>query len=80
MTNQEFINYMMSFYGPAGIYSELNFNEIQVTIALGLYLSRLHQQGSEFVGDSADREAVRDIILNAREHTVPEWQMTADVA
>lgn len=79
MNIQEFINYMMSFYGPAGIYSELNFNEIQVATALGVYRGRLHQQGSEFVGDSVDREAVRDIILAARGNTVPEFLHVRDM-
>jgi hypothetical protein len=34
---------------------------------------RLDAQGEEFVGDSVDRERVRDIILEARENVLPEF-------
>jgi hypothetical protein len=66
MSNQQFIQYVMSFYGPNGIYPD-NINEIQVALATGLYRGRLEAQGLEFVGDSVDREAVRDIISSVRE-------------
>jgi len=73
MSQQAFIDYVMSFYGPEGIYSELNFNEVQIALATGLYRARLFGLEQEFVGDSVDREAVRDIILSARDCTVPEY-------
>ena len=69
-----FTQYMMDFYGPQSeLYPELNFNEIQVNIATGIYKMRLDVRGVEFVGDSVDREAVRDIILEARENILPEF-------
>ena len=69
-----FTQYMMDFYGPQSeLYPELNFNEIQVNIATGIYKMRLDVRGVEFVGDSVDREAVRDIILEARKVVLPEF-------
>ncbi len=71
---QNFTEYMMAFYGPESeIYPELGFNEIQINIATGIYKMRLDAQGEEFVGDSVDRERVRDIILEAREKVLPEF-------
>jgi hypothetical protein len=69
-----FTQYMMDFYGPQSeIYPELNFNETQIAIATGIYKMRLTAKGEEFVGDSVDRENVRDIILEAREKVLPEF-------
>lgn len=72
--SQQFINYMMDFYGPESeIYPELGFNETQIAIALGIYKMRLRSKGDEFVGDSVDRENVRDVILEARQNVLPEF-------
>jgi hypothetical protein len=72
MTQQSFINYVLDFYGPDGLYPE-GFNELQIAIALGLYKGRLASMGRKFEGDTVDREAVRDIILNARKQVTPEF-------
>ena len=69
----DFTKYMMDFYGAEGVYSELNFNRFQVGIATQIYMQRLSKRGVEFCGDSVDREAVRDIILAAREGVIPEF-------
>ena len=68
-----FTAYMMEFYGPNGIYSELNFNETQIGLATLIYKCRLPNGALDFVGDSVDRERVRDIILEARESILPEF-------
>lgn len=69
-----FTEYMMAFYGPESeIYPELNFNETQIAIATGIYKMRLDAKGEEFVGDTVDRENVRDIILEARQNVLPEF-------
>jgi hypothetical protein len=69
-----FTQYMMDFYGPQSeLYPEMNFNEIQINIATGIYKMRLAARGVDFEGDSVDREAVRDIILEAREKVLPEF-------
>jgi hypothetical protein len=66
-----FTEYMLDFYGPKGIYPH-GFTALQISLATQLYKCRL-PQGQEFLGDSIDREGVRDIILTARESTVPEY-------
>ena len=66
-----FTQYMLDFYGPNGIYPE-GFTSTQISLATQLYKIRL-PEGTEFYGDSIDRERVRDIILAAREETVPEF-------
>ena len=73
LTRTSFTAYMMDFYGPEGVYSELDFNEAQIEIATGIYKMRLAKQGKEFYGDTVDRENVRDIILTARNHVIPEF-------
>ena len=71
---QNFTEYMMAFYGPESeIYPELGFNELQIEIATAVYKMRLQAKGDEFVGDSVDRENVRDIILLARNQVLPEF-------
>jgi len=59
---ETFIDYMMDFYGPNGVYKELDIAPVEVRAALRIYL----QQPVEFCGDSIDRERVRDIVLAQR--------------
>jgi hypothetical protein len=66
-----FTQYMLDFYGPNGIYP-FGFTSTQISLAVQLYKCRL-PEGTEFYGDTVDRENVRDIILAAREETVPEY-------
>jgi len=65
-----FNEYMMSFYGPKGVYP-MDFNETIIALATGLYKMRL-PEGREFLGDSIDREGVRDVILAIREQVRQE--------
>ena len=69
-----FTQYMLDLSGPNGLYPE-GFNATQISLATQLYKCRL-PEGTEFYGDSIDRERVRDIILAAREETVPEYAKT----
>ncbi len=72
--SQSFTEYMMAFYGPdSEIYPELGFNELQINIATAIYKMRLDVKGEEFVGDTVDRENVRDIVLEARRNVLPEF-------
>lgn len=70
---KEFTDYLMDFYGPGGIY-DYGFTVLQIDIATKIYKSRLVSNNTEFVGDSIDRENVRDIILDARLGVLPEFQ------
>jgi hypothetical protein len=67
-----FTKYMMDFYGPKGIYP-MGFTETQIGFATQIYKCRLPNGALDFVGDSIDRENVRDIILEARENVLPEF-------
>ena len=69
--SMNFTQYMLDFYGPNGVYPE-GFTSTQIGLATQLYKYRL-PEGEKFLGDSIDRERVRDIILAAREETVPEF-------
>mgnify|MGYP000329422215 CR=1 FL=1 len=61
VNEQEFVNYVLSFYGLGGIYGGWNFKEREVKKAI-----RIHKRNEkvEFIGDSVDREMVRDIVLD----------------
>ena len=56
----DFIEYVMSFYGPEGIY-DMNATREEVEDALAI---RLENAEIEFAADSFDRELIRDIILD----------------
>ncbi len=52
-----FYKYFMSFYGEEGIYPIKNFTRMEVKKAIKCI-------GNEFIGDSFDREKVRNILKN----------------
>jgi hypothetical protein len=58
----DFIDYVMSFYGPGEIY-DMGATRREVEIAIGI---RLGKPEIPFDGDSVDREMIRDIILEMR--------------
>ncbi len=65
---KEFVNYVMSFYGHGQIYDigatrEEAWNATCIRIKIN---ADNPLNGISFEGDSIDREAVRDIILEAR--------------
>jgi hypothetical protein len=62
MNQQQFLQYMLDFYGKFGVYSELDFTVEEIVGGLNQYL----RTDPEFCGDSLDRERVRDIILKNR--------------
>jgi len=63
MRGIEFVHYVLSFYGPNGIY-DYGFTEDEVVKAV-----EIHKRSGTvpFEGDSVDREIVRDIVLAQRE-------------
>ena len=63
---EQFIEYVLDFYSPESeLYPEMSFTREEVLLGIAERLIR-HQE-FEFVGDSVDRENVRDIILELRE-------------
>jgi hypothetical protein len=59
---EQFYRYCLDFYGPGGIY-DYAFSRELIETATQRYRSRL-DPAREFYGDTVDREAVRDIILD----------------
>lgn len=57
---EDFIEYVMSFYGADGIY-DIGATRREVEMAIGIRLGRTE---IPFVGDSVDREMIRDIIMD----------------
>ena len=62
----EFVDYVELFYGDDGIYN-LGFTVTREHIwnATSVHLMRLTAERSEFEGDTADREMVRDLMIKA---------------
>ena len=60
----EFISYVLSFYGETGIYPENKRTKEQVSYATLMYLDSLTDTRTWGEGDSLDRERVRDLMNN----------------
>lgn len=61
--NHEFIDYCLSFYGVGGIY-DMGAKRDDVAVATGIRMVLCDTLRLEFEGDSIDREAVRDILID----------------
>ncbi len=59
----EFYDYVLSFYGPGGIYP-MGATLTVVQKATNDLISILQIKGQEFCGDSIDRELVRDLMMD----------------
>ena len=60
---EDFINYVYGFYGKGKIY-DMNATKEQVVLATMIRLDKPRHKKFPFNGDSADREIVRDILIN----------------
>ncbi len=67
---KQFVDYVLGFYGESGLY-DMKATREEVWHATCIYLRRLanNPDSMSFEGDSIDREAVRDIILDLRAHS-----------
>jgi hypothetical protein len=59
----EFYDYVLSFYGPDGIYP-MSANLTVVRKATQDLIRILKIKGEKFCGDSIDRELVRDLLIS----------------
>ena len=59
----EFYDYVLSFYGPDGIYP-MGANLTLVRKATQDLIRILKIKGEKFCGDSVDRELVRDLLID----------------
>lgn len=60
----EFIDYVMSFYGPGQLYPIEGINHTLVRKATNDLIRISKIKGHEFCGDSYDREQVKDLLLD----------------
>lgn len=61
----EFVEYVMSFYGEGEIY-DMKATRDEVRMAAGVRMGICKHSEIPFEGDSIDRVAVKDIILDMR--------------
>jgi hypothetical protein len=69
----DFVDYVESFYGDGGIYDhELGFHVTRERIwsATSAHLMSLTAEGSDFEGDTVDREMVRDVMIEQHKEGV----------
>ena len=59
----DFIDYVISFYGPDGIYP-MGANRTIARKATNDVIRICKIKGQEFCGDSIDRELVRDLMID----------------
>lgn len=76
MNLTKFVDYCYDFYGHGGIYP-MNVTELDLYAATARLLVEYNAKtgqwaGQEFVGDSIDRERVRDILTDHMGHKFPE--------
>lgn len=66
----DFTDYVLSFYGHGKLY-DMGVSRDDVLLATGMRLGHCLTIGIPFEGDSIDREAVRDILI---EHFNYVWR------
>jgi hypothetical protein len=67
----EFYNYVLSFYGPGGIYPMGATLEL-IEQATQDLIRILEIKDQEFCGDSVDRELVRDLLIDKYKLQFPQ--------
>jgi hypothetical protein len=60
----DFIGYVMSFYGPGELYPIKGINRTIVRKATNDIIKICKVKGEKFCGDSYDREQVRDLLID----------------
>jgi hypothetical protein len=60
----DFIDYVMSFYGPGELYPIKGINRTVVRKATNDVMRITKLKGEKFCGDSFDREQVRDLLID----------------
>jgi hypothetical protein len=60
----DFIDYVMSFYGAGELYPITGINRTLIRKATNDVMRIAKLKGEEFCGDSIDRELVRDLLIS----------------
>ena len=71
LTMTEFYDYVLSFYGPGGIYPMGATLEL-IEQATQDLIRILEIKDQEFCGDSVDRELVRDLLIDKYKLQFPQ--------
>ncbi len=66
MNEEQFVSYVMDFYGTGGLY-DIGAREFEVRNAIRIRQDSARYQRFSFDMDSVDREFVRDIIIEQRQ-------------
>jgi hypothetical protein len=71
MSNDDFVAYVLSFYGKGGLYAfRPVMRNSEARYALGVLLKAASAGDIDFAGDTWDRELARDIIILMRDPTM----------
>ena len=65
----EFVDYVLDFYGVSGIYP-MGVTREDILVATSIRIEQ--RKDIEFQGDSLDRELVRDILIGRFEYKWPD--------
>lgn len=68
----DFIDYVMGFYGTDGIYPMKGINRTVVRKAINDVIRVAKIKEQEFCGDSFDRELVRDLLIDKYKLVFPK--------
>ena len=60
----DFVDYVMTFYGPGELYPIKGINRTLIRKATNDVIRIAKLKGEEFCGDSIDRELVRDLLIS----------------
>jgi hypothetical protein len=71
MNLEKFVDYCYEFYGPEGIYPMGATRDVITDATLQLMKQYTEQSEYEFVGDSIDREFVRDFLIDNMGYKLP---------
>ena len=76
-TQKQFVDYVLSFYGEGGLYSDAFKKPVTVERITQALAKLLMRPKHDFAGDSFDRELVRDIMLRGEGVTDTEYNVEA---
>ena len=60
----DFVDYVMTFYGPGELYPIKGINRTLIRKATNDVIRIAKLKGEKFCGDSIDRELVRDLLIS----------------
>ena len=74
---EAFVDYCLMFYGEkSGAIYQIQASKLEVYSAVRKYEAILTEKGEEIRGDTFDRAAIRDLILESREDRIKERTMS----